>query len=103
MPDHFNLLIPGATANGKIDVTAPFDGAHIATIDTGGNDAVEIALKTADALYRDKPNWLTAEHRIKILNKTAGIMQDQFDALAIEAAREGDPRFNSPLVGVFPP
>ena len=89
MPDHFKLLIPGTTANGKIDVTAPFDGAHIATIDTGGNDAVEIALKTADALYRDKPNWLTAEHRIKILNKTAGIMQDQFDELAIEAAREG--------------
>ena len=37
MPDHFKLLVSGAVANGKIDVTAPFDGALIATIETGGS------------------------------------------------------------------
>lgn len=89
MPDHFKLLVSGAIADGKIDVTAPFDGALIATIETGGNEAVDKALATAHALYRDKKNWLTAEQRIKVLEKTAIIMQSRFDELAIEAAREG--------------
>ena len=89
MSDHFKLLVPGATASGKIEVTAPFDGALIATIDTGASDAVEIALATAYDLYRDKHNWLRAEQRIQILEKTADIMQSRFDELATEAAREG--------------
>jgi acyl-CoA reductase-like NAD-dependent aldehyde dehydrogenase len=89
MTDHFPLLVPGATADGKVEVFAPYDCALIATVDTGGSDAVETALKTADALYRDKNNWLTAEQRIKVLDRTADIMQSRFDELALEAAREG--------------
>ena len=89
MPDHFKLLIPGATATGTINVTAPYDGAHIASIETGDSTAVEMALNTADNLFANKQNWLTAEQRINILEKAAGIMQSRFDELAIEAAREG--------------
>jgi len=89
MTDHFPLLVPGATANGKVEVTAPYDCSVIATVDTGGSDAVEIALSTADSLFQDKNNWLTAEQRIAVLEKTASIMQSRFDELAIEAAREG--------------
>ncbi len=89
MAEHFKLLVAEAKADGKIEVSAPFDGALIATIETGGSDAVEQALATAYALYRDKKNWLTAEQRINILHKTAGIMQSRFDELAIESAREG--------------
>ena len=89
MSEHFKLLVPGATDTGTIDVTAPFDGAHIATIETGGSDAVEIALANADTLYKDKKNWLSAETRIKILDKTADIIQSRFEELAIEASREG--------------
>ena len=89
MTDHFSLLVPGATADGKIEVVAPYDCALIATVDTGGSDAVETALKTADALFRDKNNWLTAEQRVEVLDKTADIMQQRFDELAVEAAREG--------------
>ncbi len=89
MAEHFKLLVPGATPSGELDVIAPFDGAHIATIETGGSDAVDIALRTADALYRDKNNWLDAETRINILDKTADIMQSRFEELAVEAAREG--------------
>ena len=89
MPDHFKLLIPGAKADGKIEVTAPYDGALIATIDTGGSEAAEQALATADALFRDKKNWLSKEKRISVLEKTAEIMQSRFDELAIESAREG--------------
>ena len=89
MTDHFPLLVPGARPDGIIEVTAPYDCSVIATVDTGGSDAAEQALSTADALYRDKSNWLTAEQRIDILNKTAEIMQSRFDELAVEAAREG--------------
>ncbi|NNJ97965.1 MAG: aldehyde dehydrogenase family protein [Gammaproteobacteria bacterium] len=89
MTDHFPLLVPGATATGQVEVTAPYDSAVIATVDTGGSDAVETALSTADALFRDKKNWLPAEQRIQVLEKTAGIMQSRFDELAVEAAREG--------------
>ena len=89
MSDHFKLLVPGATAASTINVSAPYDGAHIATIETGDSTAVEIALNTAHHLFANKKNWLTAELRINILEKAAFIMQSRFDELAIEAAREG--------------
>ena len=89
MTDHFPLLVPDATADGQVEVTAPFDCAVIATVDTGGSAAVETALQTAAALHRDRNSWLTAEQRIRVLSKTADIMQSRFDELAVEAAREG--------------
>jgi len=89
MTDHFPLLVPGATPDGKIEVMAPFDGSVIATVDTGGSDAVEAAVATAHALHSDRTNWLPAEQRIDVLARTAGIMQSRFDELAVEAAREG--------------
>ncbi len=89
MTQHFKLLVPGAKASGKLEVTAPYDGKLIATIDTGDQNAVETALATADALYKDKKNWLTVEQRITVLTKTAEIMQSRAEELALEAAREG--------------
>ncbi len=89
MSDHFKLLVPGATAAGTVNVTAPYDGAHIATIETGDASAVETALATAHKLFADKKNWLSAQQRINVLEKAADIMQSRFDELAIEAAREG--------------
>jgi len=89
MSDHFKLLVPGATAAGTVNVTAPYDGAHIATIETGDANAVETALNTAYTLFSNKKNWLTAQQRIDVLEKAAYIMQSRFDELAIEAAREG--------------
>ena len=89
MTEHFKLLIPGATPAGNINVTSPYDGAQIATIETGDANAVEIALKKAQQLFNNKQNWLTAEQRIAILEKTADIMRSRFEELAIEAAREG--------------
>ena len=89
MSEHFKLLVPGAKPAVTINVTAPFDGAHIATIETGDSTAAETALNTAHNLFKNKKSWLTAEQRITILEKTADIMQSRFDELAIEAAREG--------------
>ncbi len=89
MTAHFKLLVPGATSTASINVTAPYDGAHIASIETGDEAAVETALHNAHELFRNKKNWLSAQQRIAVLEKTADIMQSRFDELAIEAAREG--------------
>ena len=83
------MLVPGAKPDGKIEVFAPYDCSLIATVDTGGSAAVETALSTAHALYRERKEWLPAEQRIQVLAKTAEIMQSRFDELAVEAAREG--------------
>ena len=32
MSEHFKLLVPGAAPAGNVNVSAPYDGAHIATI-----------------------------------------------------------------------
>lgn len=87
---HFPLMIPGATSDdGQVEIRAPYDNELIATAAAADNAAVDQALTTAYALYRDRDNWLTPAHRIEILNKLAGLMTEQRDDLALEAAREG--------------
>lgn len=90
MPDHVPLIIPGASPQSdRLEVHAPFDGRLIATLDTAGHDAVNIALDTATALFRDRDGWLPAEQRIGILERVVALMTTQVEDLAIEAAREG--------------
>lgn len=90
MPDLFKSMIAGkVTPAGAIDVVAPFDRSPIARIETSGADAVDQALNTADQLFRDRSKWLPAYQRIAILERTAAIMTERAEELAIEAAREG--------------
>ena len=88
--EHFPLMIVDAPPAARtVTVTAPFDGAGIATIETGGEAHVEKALETAYALYRDHDRWLPLHERIAIIERACGIMQEQHEHLALEAAREG--------------
>ena len=90
MTTHFDLMIPGASPTPTpLEVRAPWDNALIATADTADSAAVEQALATAHALYRDRDAWLSPAQRIQILQRTAELMQAQRDTLAVEAAREG--------------
>ena len=90
MSQHFKLQIPKAQSDdGQIEVTAPFDGTLIATVTAADADAVELALSTANRLYRDRDLWLKPANRTEILEKTASIMTDRAEELAVEAAREG--------------
>ena len=83
-------LVPGAVACGeKLTITAPFDFSPIAAADIADPAAVERALSTADALFRDKSKWLALPERLAILEKTAEIMQGEFEELAVAAAQEG--------------
>ena len=71
MPAHYDLLVPSAKSTGVIDVTAPFDGSPIATVDVVDSEAAEQALATAYGLFRDRDAWLSIPQRIAILQKTA--------------------------------
>ena len=90
MTMHFSALVANAKpATNKTEVTSPYSGEKLATIDTSDAEHVEQALATAYALFRDKTNWLSIEQRCEILEKTAAMMQAQFDELASGAAAEG--------------
>ncbi len=90
MTNHYSLMIPGAQHNSnKQNVHAPFDGQLIATLETANYAAVEKALATARTLFQDRSRWLSIEQRADILGKTARLMEEQSESLALEAAREG--------------
>lgn len=101
MTQHFPLMIPAANSHdGLLEIVAPFDRSLIATTDTADAHAVELALRSAHSLFRDRNNWLSVPERIEILERAAAIMQQRFDELAIEAAREGGKPLNDSRVEV---
>lgn len=101
MSSHYPSLIAGySDSEGKREVSSPFDNSPIATVDTIGPAGVEKALESAYAIYRDRSRWLPAPKRIEILEKTAAIMKERFDELALEAAREGGKPLNDSIVEV---
>lgn len=90
MSEHFPLMIIDAPArSGSLPVTAPYDGALIAEVDTGGEQHVDKALDTAYALFRDRDRWLPLYRRIEILERAAQLMSAPHHHLAEAAAREG--------------
>jgi len=89
MTEHYPLLIAGVSSGDELVVTAPFDGQHIGTVALANNEAAEKALSTAYGLYRDKSKWLSGATRISVLENAAAIMQERFEYLSVEAAREG--------------
>jgi len=83
-------MIPAGASSGRtLEVVAPFDRAPIGSVECAGDAAIERALATAHALHRDRDAWLDAPRRIAILERTAAIMAERRDMLALEAAREG--------------
>ncbi|MGY8937718.1 MAG: aldehyde dehydrogenase family protein [Alphaproteobacteria bacterium] len=89
MADSFPFMVPGAVSSGEKMVWAPYDGAEIAAVPLANGAAVDKALDTASRLFKDRDGWLSVEKRIDILEKTAELMLESFDKLAVEAAREG--------------
>lgn len=88
--DHFPLMVPGASPTAPpMQVKAAYDQKAIATADVGGAAVVERALATAYGLFRNRDAWLPPARRIDVLNKAAHIMEERFETLSVEAAREG--------------
>lgn len=90
MSEHFPLMVPDARpSEGALQVCAPYDGSLIANVDTADAVAVDGALQTAYALFRNRDRWLSPATRIEILRKAASLMEERAEHLALEAAREG--------------
>ncbi|SCZ87189.1 aldehyde dehydrogenase family protein [Nitrosomonas mobilis] len=90
MLQHFDLFIPGAAKSTEtLTVYAPYDRRPIATVATADQDTVNLALNNAHSLFEDRSRWLTKERRLEILKKTAELMAENFEFLALEAAKEG--------------
>jgi len=90
MAEHFPMMVPGAASNGaRREVRSPYDGGLLGTVDVAGADAVEKALATAYALFRDRSRWLPVAKRIEILRRAAVLMEREAESLALGAAREG--------------
>ncbi len=90
MTKNFGLLVPGVeTSAEKLVVSAPYDGAEIATVESADAAVVEQALVNAWQLYRDRKRWLSPARRIEILQNLVRLMTDKIDYLSLEAAREG--------------
>ena len=90
MVDKFPIMIPAAsTDDGALNVHAPWDNALIGEVTAADAAAVETALVTAYALYRNRDAWLHPSKRIEVLEKAAAIMASRADELSVEAAREG--------------
>ncbi len=83
-------MVPGATPDKKhAEVRSPYDGSVIGTVERTDLTGVQVALETAYTLFRNQDAWLSLGERIAILERTAAIMYQRREELAVEAAREG--------------
>ncbi len=85
----FTIKVPDAKAKGKLEVTSPFDGRLLGTVETIDAAGVERALSNAAAVFQDRAAWLPADKRISILDRTAELMQERFESLVTVAVSEG--------------
>ena len=86
----FPLLLAGDTNPAShLDVHSPFDGMLLARAAVSDAEQADAALDVAYTLFRNRTGWLPVPQRIAILEKTAALMQDNADDLALLAASEG--------------
>ena len=87
---HFPLLVANADQPAdSVSVHSPYDGRSLATVAASGPAEVEAAMTAAYRLFRDRDAWLPVPERIAILERTAELMSDRADHLALLAASEG--------------
>jgi len=87
---HYANFAPGiGPCESKAAVYAPWDRSEIGTVDVISREQADQVLANAFAIYQDKSRWLPPAQRIEVLEKTAQLMAERRDELAVEAAREG--------------
>ncbi len=87
---HYPLQVPQAKHSGKIlQVNSPYDSSSVGSVDVLDASGANQALQNAADLFADKSQWLPAEQRMHILEKTATLMQERYDDLVMLAVTEG--------------
>ena len=83
-----------------LKISAPYDGENIGNIETVDGPAIEKMLSSAHALFSDRSSWIKKSERIEILRRTAEIIRDRRESIAVSAAREGGKPLVDSLVEV---
>lgn len=73
----------------KLKVFSPFDGHLIAELKLQNGKEVENALERAHQLFNDSDNAIPVHERIRILEKTADLVEERAEDFARQAAEEG--------------
>lgn len=76
-------------ANDTIQVHSPFDQTIVGHVTVSSEADVEHALSVAHTLFRNRQKWLSKPERIEILERTAQIISERKEQIALQAAREG--------------
>ncbi len=72
-----------------LDVLAPYDGSVIDSVALADETAIEAALASAYALFKDRTAWLPLHERAAILERTARLLDERHADFTLRAAREG--------------
>ncbi len=75
--------------NLSLDVTSPFDGSLIETIQMSSADEANKMLDKAAALFKDRDSWLEHYQRAAILKKLASLVEKEAENFAMLIAKEG--------------
>lgn len=87
---HYKLPITQtSTADNVHKVYSPYDGSLVGSSDVLDAAGAEQALQNASDVFADKTQWLDAEARIAILERTAQLMRERFDSFVMLAVKEG--------------
>lgn len=72
-----------------LDVTSPYDGSLIDTVEMSDLADAELMLAHADALYKNRDGWLAHHERADILKTLAGLVEKESESFAMLIAKEG--------------
>ena len=72
-----------------LEILSPYDGKCISELNLVGAAELETMLSTAHRLFSDRSCWIPKSERLNILRKAAGLIREQRESLAVQAASEG--------------
>jgi acyl-CoA reductase-like NAD-dependent aldehyde dehydrogenase len=87
--------------SGILTVKSPFDHHIIREFPLAGEKEIEQAVSKAHGLFRDQSRWLSKYQRIEILEKLAGLMENQLEELTHIAAEEGGKPYRDSKVEIL--
>lgn len=86
---HYPIQVPHATTAGQMQISSPFDGQIVGSVETVGLQGVEQALHNAATRFANRSQWLPAEQRIQILRNMAELMRQHYSELVNQSVAEG--------------
>jgi len=87
--------------SGTLKIVRPYDQSLICEIPIDSAESVIHALDNAHKLFQDRSRWLEPWQRIEILERVAGLMQEQVESLTQTALNEGGKPYTDSRIEVL--